>query len=239
MMNVLIVKNIVSEGPGTIEDHLRADAIPYTVVELHRGEPRPDPGMFSHLVVMGGPMAVYQMDLHPFLKEEARLIAQAIASNKHVLGVCLGAQMVAHVLGARVYPGTDKEIGWHRVAITPEGMTDPLMSSLSVDGTNNAEVFQWHGDTFDLPAGSVRLASSGLFPNQAFRYSDRVYALQFHIEVTPVIVAAWLQHEQGVDVRKVNDRSRMIEDGYHGRAIKVYQRFFNSSEPEAASSKQS
>jgi len=175
---------------------------------------------------MGGPMAVYEMEQHPFLKQEAKLLRDAVSSNKAVLGVCLGAQMLAHVLGARVYPGGAKEIGWSRVTLTPEGIKDPLMSALAIDGTNIAEVFQWHGDTFDLPEGAVRLASSDLFPNQAFCYSDRVYALQFHIEVTPVIVLDWLKDEESVDAARLDAESRRIYDPYRARAIGFYRAFF-------------
>lgn len=225
-MNVLILKNIAAEGPGTIADFLRSRGIDHSIIEMHAGERPVDSGRYSHLVVMGGPMAVYEMDRHPFLKDEAKLMEQFIGQERHVLGLCLGAQMLAHVLGARVYPGREKEIGWYYVDITPGGMLDPVMSALSVDGAAKAEVFQWHGDTFDLPAGSLRLASSDLFPNQAFRYADRCYALQFHIEVTPGIVAGWLEHEKAVDLGAVNDRSNRIEAPYLRRAVGAYERFF-------------
>ncbi len=153
-------------------------------------------------------------------------IDRSIKANKHVLGVCLGAQMVAHVLGAKVYPGQQKEIGWYEVALSPDGMSDPLMSALALPDRNAAQVFQWHGDTFDLPRGAVRLASSDLFPNQAFRYTDRVYALQFHIEVTPAIVRDWLAQEQGVDVASITAESKRIFNAYQGRAMKFYEGFF-------------
>ncbi|OGW39336.1 MAG: hypothetical protein A2010_04220 [Nitrospirae bacterium GWD2_57_9] len=227
-MNVLIIKNIASEGPGTIEGHLQAEQIPYSIVDLSREEPVQDLNSFSHMVVMGGPMAVYEMHLHPWLREEARLIELAIKSSKHVLGICLGAQMIAHVLGAKVYAGGKKEIGWYDVHLTAEGMKDQVMSTLSVNGSSRAEVFQWHGDTFDLPAGAVLLASSDLFPNQAFRYSDRVYALQFHIEVTPAIVLDWLKDEKTVDLNTVQSSSSRIYDRYRQRASNFYRRFFFS-----------
>ncbi len=226
-MRVLIIKNIAAEGPGTIEDHLRAGSIPYAVVDLNKGEQTPALSDFTHLVVMGGPMAVYEMDRHPFLKAEAKLIELAIKSGKPVLGVCLGAQMLAHVLGARVYAGGKKEIGWYEVSLTPEGMQDRLMASLAVDGRTAAQVFQWHGDTFDLPAGAVRLASSDLYQNQAFRYADRVYALQFHIEVDPVIVFDWLKDEKAVDRNAVDVESKRIYDPYRVRAMNFYRGFFN------------
>jgi GMP synthase-like glutamine amidotransferase len=193
---------------------------------MSTGDAVPDLDSFTHLLIMGGPMAVYEMQQYPYLVNEALFIDRSIKANKHVLGVCLGAQMVAHVLGAKVYPGPKKEIGWYEVALNPDGMSDPLMSALALPDRNAAQVFQWHGDTFDLPSGAVRLASSDLFPNQAFRYSDRVYALQFHIEVTPAIVRDWLAQEQGVDVAYITAESERIFNAYQGRAMKFYKGFF-------------
>jgi GMP synthase (glutamine-hydrolysing) len=227
-MNILIVKNIISEGPGTIEEYLSAEKLPYSIIDLKKGEDAPHISTFTHLVIMGGPMAVYEMEQYPFLKDEALLIKRAVKGNKHVLGVCLGAQMVAHALGARVYAGEQKEIGWYEVVLTDEGMRDPCVSQLAYGGKKSAQVFQWHGDTFDLPAGAVRLASSGLYPNQAFRYSDRVYALQFHIEVTPIIVLDWLKNEKWIDLNKVNVESTKIYDPYRVRAMNFYKGFFKT-----------
>lgn len=225
-MNVLIVKNIATEGPGTIEDHLRSQAIASTVLDLRRGDTVPNPGSFTHLVVMGGPMAVYEMHLHQHLKNEALLIDRSIKAGKKVLGICLGAQMIAHVLGARVYAGGRPEIGWHEVELSDAAMQDPAVAPLALQGRQAAEVFQWHGDTFDLPAGAVRLASSSLYPNQAFRMSDRIYALQFHIEVTPSIVSGWLEQEKGVDLRAINAQSDRIYPAYRSRAHGFYSAFF-------------
>ena len=191
------------------------------------GDALPNLDSFTHLLILGGPMAVYEMDRYPYLVNEALFIDRAIKANKHVLGVCLGAQMVAHVLGAKVYPGSKKEIGWYEVALTPDGMSDHLMSALALPDRNAAQVFQWHGDTFDLPRSTVRLASSDLFPNQAFRYADRVYALQFHIEVTPAIVRDWLAHEQEVDVASITAESEKIFNAYQVRAMKFYEGFFS------------
>lgn len=225
-MNVLIIKNVSVEGPGTILDHLRIGAIPCTVIDLEQGQSLPDIHAYSHVVIMGGPMAVYEMDRTPYLKDEALFIEKAVKADKHVLGVCLGAQMLAHVLGARVYPGSAKEIGWYDVTLTEEGLLDGCMAGLAVDGGKTAQVFQWHGDTFDLPRGAVRLASSELFPNQAFRYSDRVYALQFHIEVTPGIVGGWLRNEKGIDFPLIDKRSQEIYGPYRKRAEGFYRAFF-------------
>ncbi|MDA8098052.1 MAG: type 1 glutamine amidotransferase [Nitrospiraceae bacterium] len=227
-MNVLIIKNASVEGPGTIGDHLKSSGAALTTVDLEAGQTLPPHDAFSHIVVMGGPMAVYEMDKTPYLKEEALLLERAIAGKKHVLGVCLGSQLLAHVLGARVYAGGAKEIGWYDVELTQEGMADRCMKELAVDGKSIAQVFQWHGDTFDLPQGAVRLASSPVYPNQAFRYSDRVYALQFHIEVSPVIVKGWLEHEKGVNFPIIDKRSQEIYGPYRSRAQAFYRSFFGA-----------
>jgi GMP synthase-like glutamine amidotransferase len=226
LMHVLIIKNVFSEGPGTIEEHLKSEAVPYSIVDLSIGEASPEADAFTHLLIMGGPMAVYEMHRYPYLIKEALFIDRAVKANKHIMGVCLGAQMLAHVLGARVYPGRKKEIGWYEVALTPEGMKDRLMSVLALPGRNAAQVFQWHGDTFDLPGGAVCLASSDLYPNQAFRYGDQIYGLQFHIEVTPAIVRDWLGQEKGIDFAGINTESEKIFSAYHARADGFYAQFF-------------
>ena len=225
-MHVLVIKNVVSEGPGTMTDHFNARGISSSVVEMSLGQTPPPVDAFTHLLIMGGPMAVYEMHQYRYLADEARLIELAVQAGKKIMGVCLGAQMLAHVLGGRVYAGPQKEIGWYDVKLTSEALKDPLMKELAVPGTSTAQVLQWHGDTFDLPAGAVRLASSDLYPNQAFSYQDRVYALQFHIEVTPAIVKDWLSHEQGIDVAAIDRDSKRIYGAYRERATKFYDLFF-------------
>src|SRR5512138_2702853 len=133
-MNVLIIQNVTSEGPGTIADHLRAANTPFASIDLQQGHSLPDITPFTHVVILGGPMAFYEMDATPYLRDEARLIEEAGKPGRHVLGVCLCAQMLAHVLGSRVYPGGQKEIGWYYVVLTDEGMQDRCMAALAVDG---------------------------------------------------------------------------------------------------------
>jgi len=226
-MSVLIVKNILAEGPGTIEDFLKGEKIPYKVLELSRGEAIPDIMGYSHLIVMGGPMAVYEMQKYAYLEAEAELIRDFINKGRGVLGICLGAQMIAHALGARVYPGGAKEIGWYTVDITDDGMKDPVFSTLSLESSSSAQVFQWHGDTFDLPVDAVRLASSGLYENQAFRYGGNIYALQFHIEVTPWMIKEWFEDEKDFNVQEMLKQTNNIYSKYYNRALKFYKRFFS------------
>ena len=136
---------------------------------------------------------------YPWLADEVRLLQQAIAAGRPVLGICLGAQLIATAQGARVRRGLQPEIGWCAVEGTEAGRRDPLFAAFPQRYT----VFQWHGDTFDLPKDAVLLARSPAYP-QAFRCGDHVYALQYHLEVTPDIVDGWLSHDdpllRGVDV---------------------------------------
>jgi len=173
-------------------------------------------------------MAVYNIDKHPFLHFEAAIIRAFIKSNKPVLGVCLGAQMIAYALGADVYKGKTQEIGWYKVEVTKEGMDDSVISSLAIDGTKHADVFQWHGDTFNIHKNAVRIATSDMYENQAqaFRYKDNVYALQFHIEVTPEMIRSWFENEEGHDVEAMVNNALDIFPEYKKRAFNFYKEFF-------------
>jgi GMP synthase (glutamine-hydrolysing) len=138
------------------------------------------------LVVLGGPIGAYEDDLYPFLGQELEIIGRRLARAQPLLGICLGAQLIARTLGARVYPGPAKEIGWGKLDLTEAGRCGPLRH---LDGV---PVLHWHGDTFDLPAGALRLASTAAFPNQAFSVNDHVLALQFHPEAAAAGFERWL-----------------------------------------------
>jgi GMP synthase (glutamine-hydrolysing) len=139
------------------------------------------------LIVLGGPIGVYDAGHYPFLSKEIALLERRLAKDRPTLGICLGAQLMAAALGARVFPGAVKEIGWGRVELTRAGHASSL-SPLADDG---ALVLHWHGDTFDLPNGAVRLASNQAYANQAFAYGQRGLALQFHAEIDPVQLEQW------------------------------------------------
>jgi len=186
-MNVLIIKHVDIEGPGLIESCLKQRAIPYRIICLETGEPLPGPGGFTHIVLLGGPMNVYEDDRYPFLKKEDLFIKEAIQRGKHILGICLGAQLIAKALGARVTKSPVKGIGWSKVSLTEEGSKDRLFVALP----KAFPVFQWHEDTFETPNWGKLLATSTAVPNQAFRYGDNAYGLQFHLEVTKEMFREW------------------------------------------------
>jgi GMP synthase (glutamine-hydrolysing) len=140
----------------------------------------PAPSEVDCLAVLGGPMSAWDEVSHPWLREEKQFLRRFVASDKPLLGVCLGAQLLADVLGARTYPGPHKEIGWFQAEASPEGRGTWLGELLPA----SFETFFWHGDSFEIPAGGVRIARSEAFPNQGFIYR-RVLALQFHLEVKP------------------------------------------------------
>jgi GMP synthase-like glutamine amidotransferase len=155
-------------------------------VELDEGEPLPDWQGFDAIVAMGGPMSATDDAELPWLTAEKRLIAEAVRAGVPYWGVCLGVQLLAASLGARVYAGDEPEVGLLPIEITPEGRADPVFANLP-DGL---VTLQWHGDTFDLPEGAVRLAGSPAYTNQAFRYGN-AYGVQFHLEVSDGMAQEW------------------------------------------------
>jgi len=198
-MRVLVFRHVPFEGLGLIEPPLAASGIGVDFADLYQpSAPLPDIGAYRALVFMGGPMSVND-DL-PYLRSEMEFIRQAMARRQPVLGVCLGAQLVARALGGAVRRNGAREIGWYPLTFTPAAAGDLLFDGLSAE-----TVFHWHGETFDLPPGAELLASSGLCRNQAFRIGPRVHALQFHLEVTPEMIADWCAQDQNSgDVRELD-----------------------------------
>jgi GMP synthase (glutamine-hydrolysing) len=188
MAKVYVLQHHPVENLGTIAEALEGAALAWQYVRIYEGQPVPkEMKSAGGLIVMGGPMAVYQADQYPFLGDEMRLIEQAVKEELPVLGVCLGAQIVATALGAKVTRNpAGKEIGWYPVTLSDAAQEDRLWRGVAPTITP----FHWHGDIFAVPAGAVSLASSEKTPCQGFRYGGGVYALQFHIEVTPESVAA-------------------------------------------------
>jgi GMP synthase (glutamine-hydrolysing) len=189
MKEVLVFQHDPFEDLGFFSEVLEKQRTVYRVLRLFHGEmPAEDWERIGALIILGGPMSVNDEEEYPFLRWEKRIIRAAIDEAVPVVGICLGAQLIAATLGTLVYHGRVKEIGWSPISITPHGQVDSLLGYLP----ENATVFQWHGDGFELPAGAIRLASSVNYKNQAFRVGKNIYALQFHLEVTPPMIARWI-----------------------------------------------
>lgn len=194
MKPVLVFRHVAREPLGTIDGVFRRAGVAFQYVDLYQNPPREfHPELLAGLVVLGGPMNVDEQDRFPFLATEIDWIRQAIAAQIPVLGICLGSQLIAAALGAPVRHNPTKEIGWYEVETTPAAASDPLLRHFAARET----IFQWHGDTFDLPAGAEQLARSAICEQQAFRYGRQTWALQFHLEVTPEIIDCWIDDPDG------------------------------------------
>ncbi len=221
-MTVLIVKHVENEGPGLIEYCLNQEKILYEVINLQRHIPFPKPDGYKHIVLLGGPMNVYEEDLYPFLRGEDLFIKESIQRVKSILGICLGAQLIAKALGAKVSRAPVKEIGWYDVSLTGEGSKDAFFSYLP----ERFQVFQWHEDTFEVPRGARLLATSSPVTHQAFRYAENVYALQFHLEVTEEMIREWIEdYREGSRSELLIETETKIET-YTRRGIEFFCRFF-------------
>jgi GMP synthase (glutamine-hydrolysing) len=196
---VYVFQHIACEDLGTFAETLAARGFTSEYIRLFAGDAIPgDWGTVRALIFLGGPMSVNDEARLPYLAAEKTVIRDALNRRLPVLGVCLGAQLLAAAAGSRVFPGARPEIGWEPVSLSVEGRQDAVLSPLA----GLAAVFHWHGETFDLPPGAVRLAFSALTMNQAFRLGQCAYGLQFHLEVDAAMIDAWVReypHDLGPD----------------------------------------
>lgn len=201
-MRARILQHVPFEGPGRIEPWFRHAGYEVDIIHLYDDDPVPaegaagDPLETDFLVVMGGPMSVNDEDVYPWLRDEKAFIRRCIEAGRPVLGVCLGAQLIASAMGARVYPNEHREIGWFPVQAVPvpDDRLPGDLGRIPFRFPPAIEVFHWHGDTFELPAGSVLLAESPGCRNQAFQLGRSAVGLQFHLEMTPEGVDAITKH---------------------------------------------
>lgn len=189
-MRVHWFQHVPFEGLGSIEPWMLEQGHQLACTRLYADEQPPKPEDYDWLIVMGGPMGVDDDDQHPWLAVEKQALRAAIDAGKPILGICLGAQLIAAVLGAEVAPNAEREIGWFPVRLTQNAALSPLF----VDFIDEFEAFHWHGDRFDTPPRALRMALSPGCDQQAFVYKEKVVGLQFHLETTPASAAALVEH---------------------------------------------
>ncbi len=209
---VCIIKHVEEEGPGRLSRFLEETRTPVATVDLSAGDRLPeDLDSLAGVIMMGGPMNVYEEEAYPFLKEEDGFIKRVLEEEIPFVGICLGAQLLAKACDAEVVRAPEKEVGWYTVSLTDNAWKDRLFRGLPRELT----VFQWHGDTFGLPKGATLLASGSVCPNQAFRVSEFAYGLQFHPEVTPDLVDGWMREAgDGVDPAAIAAKGSRVKDVY-------------------------
>ncbi len=189
MPRILVFQHVAAEPLGTLDPLIRRRGHRIRFVNFERDpEALPNVDRYQGLVVLGGPMNVGDQHARPHLRTELLAIERMLAQGKPVLGICLGAQLLAHALGAPVKRHHTPEIGWYRLRATEAGRSDPVLSPLGAE----APVFQWHGQHFEIPQGAVHLARSDTCEQQAFRWGDRAYGFQFHLEMDEPLIERWL-----------------------------------------------
>ncbi|MBX2925860.1 MAG: type 1 glutamine amidotransferase [Chitinophagaceae bacterium] len=212
-MHIHYFQHVAFESPGYIRDWAEKNGCTESFTLFYGKYSLPDVHQIDWLVVMGGPMGVYDTGAYPWLEEEKKFILSCIAAGKTVIGICLGSQLIAAALGAAVYPNRQKEIGWFPIQLTAAGKSCYLFSHFPEIFT----VLHWHGDTFDLPAGAVLLAESRACKNQAFIYGNKVLGLQFHFETTGSTLPLMIGHcrHELVKDKYVQDEEELKEGFFH------------------------
>ncbi len=218
-MKAIVLLHVESEGPGTLGTFLEKNGVEIEVVKLYEGDPLPrGNGEFNAVISMGGPMNVYEEEKYPFLRDETTFLKEVVEAGVPVMGVCLGAQMIAKACGKKVYRAPAEEIGWCEITLTESAGDDILFKNLP----GSLTVFQWHGDTFDIPEGGVLLATSPVCRNQAFRYKQ-AYGLQFHVEVTRNMLKEWFEDSEKKD--EILLKYDELKSDLDGNAEKIYRGF--------------
>lgn len=185
MKTVNVIQHLAFEDLGSLEDVFYQLGFRVRYFEAGVDDLSPALNYEGLTVILGGPIGVYETEDYPFLVDEIAGLKQRLKTNKPTIGICLGAQLIAHALGAKVYAGHQKEIGWSQLEI--KAVENNPLAALE-----NVEVLHWHGDTFDLPSNATLLASSAIYPNQAFSVGNNILALQFHLEITEQSFEKWL-----------------------------------------------
>ncbi|MBI5462794.1 MAG: gamma-glutamyl-gamma-aminobutyrate hydrolase family protein [Gammaproteobacteria bacterium] len=209
-MNIHFLQHVPFEGLASIRGWIEGGGHKVTCTRLYAGDGFPRPDDVDFLIVMGGPMGVYDVDDYPWLTSEKAFIRAAIDAGTRVLGICLGAQLIADVMGGRVYPNGQKEIGWFPLTRTADAEGSALGRLLPAEFM----AYHWHGDTFDLPPGAVHLAQSAVCRHQAYAIGERILGLQFHLETTPESARELIEHggDELVDGPTIQTPEAMLAD---------------------------
>lgn len=230
MGRCVAIRHVAFEDLGCFRPSLDALGFESTYIEAATGDLAGLDALAPDLmVVLGGPIGAYQDDCYPFLADELRLIEARLAADRPMIGICLGAQLMARALGARVYPNQNgKEIGWSPLTLTEAGHASALAE------LGDAPVLHWHGDTFELPDGALRLASSAITPNQAFSWQRRALGLQFHVEATGHGLESWFVGHAceiggvaGLSVGDLRDQTRSCAPTMERRGAQMLRRFLS------------
>lgn len=192
MKKIIVFQHSANKILGTLNPTIKERGLNIRYINFDRSpDESPSLDKYDGLVILGGNMAVYEADIYKHIKVELRLIEEALKKDIPILGICLGSQLLAHVLGSTIRKADHKEIGWHDVELTPMGQADPLLDHFQ----KKEKLFQLHGDTFDIPTSAIHLARSELCNSQAFRY-NKAYGFQFHLEVDEAMILRWLSSQQ-------------------------------------------
>jgi GMP synthase (glutamine-hydrolysing) len=232
-MRLHYLQHVPFEGPANIEPWAKSLGFTVAGTRLYEDENLPELNQFDWLVIMGGPMNIYEEDKYPWLGREKRFIAEAIENDKIVLGICLGAQLIADVTGGKVYRNSYKEIGWFPVSLTSEARDSNVFSALP----ESFIAFHWHGDTFHLPPGAARIAESEACHIQAFEHKNgRVIGLQFHLESSPESIQLLIDNcgDELVEGRYIQKAHEILprenhQSEIHGLMCSILERLKDSS----------
>lgn len=225
LRSAIALRHVAHEDLGLLAQVLTDAGIAMSYRETQRDDLN-DPAIDAAdlLIVLGGPFGAYETDLYPFLAREIGILERRLALGRPTLGICLGAQLMAKALGARVFPGPVKEVGWGRVDLTADGRA----SALKPLGGDGAMVLHWHGDTFDLPAGATRLAQNENYQNQAFAHGANALGLQFHLEADAAVLENWYAGNAGdlaaanLPASALRTQTMRISDAVQARGTKIF-----------------
>lgn len=229
---ILFVKNISVEGPGTLGTFFQKKGYQTQEIDLQAGDRLPSSwDNLDAVVILGGPMNVYEEEKYPFLKDEDIFIKEALKKKIPYMGLCLGAQLLAKACGARVVRSPKEEIGFSTVQFTKAAEADGLFKGMGKE----IDVFQWHGDMFHIPSGGELLAASKDCPHQAFRVGTCAWGIQFHVEVTDKSIQEWIEAyfnmadpAQAAQKKKMLEDYRKKKDQFHRVADKIYENFLRT-----------